>query len=77
MLGLVLDESVFMARVEEEKGYEYYYEDDEGEELENDDDTNNGISNVALDDERSFEYIALRDIKKGEEIVERALPGKE
>ena len=78
MLGLVLDESVFMARVEEaEEGDEYYYEEDESEQQgdeEGDDDTKNLISNVALDDERSFEYVALRDIKMGEEIVERALP---
>ncbi|KAL9187245.1 hypothetical protein ACHAXT_001348 [Thalassiosira profunda] len=62
LVALLLDEGVFMRRVQEDKGK------NEDEESGMADD-----GNVSLDDERGFDYVALRDIKKGEEIVEKAL----
>ena len=63
MICLVLDEGVFMRSNSEIKSFSSngdYEEDDENE---------IDWRNVGVEDDRSLDYLALRGIKKGEEII--------
>jgi len=58
IIGLVLGQGMFLQQLRKEDG-----DDDEEEEEEDEE------YNVALGNERGFDYVALWDIKEGEEII--------